>query len=268
MRKLLFLLIAISFSFSVKAQLDAKEKNAAMAALRVNQKSLGLENGDFDNMKVFNSYVDQQSGIRYVYANQTYKNIPVYNQIQVLSFKGDKLLSKAGGRIKLLEQLTKGKSAIPKLSASLAVLGALGDRKITGAKTPVVISSRENNRKIEFHKLGVTRENITATLMWVPDKNGQIIHLAWQVFVAPNTSPDAWLVSVDAENSAIVDVHNFTNYDHWEKPADSKAMEPKATSQTTLINNNNLSTILKASKNTIGNEQLKSSTVEIGRAHV
>ena len=147
MRKLLFLLIAISFSFSVKAQLDAKEKNAAMAAVRVNQKSLGLDNGDLYNMEVVNSYVDQQSGIRYVYLIQTYKNIPVYNQIQVLSFKGDKLLSKAGGRIPLMEEKMKGKSALPKLSASSAVLAALTDRKITGAKTPVAKKSTDKTAK-------------------------------------------------------------------------------------------------------------------------
>lgn len=262
MRKLLFLLIAISFSFSVKAQLDAKEKNAAMAAVRVNQKSLGLDNGDLYNMEVVNSYVDQQSGIRYVYLIQTYKNIPVYNQIQVLSFKGDKLLSKAGGRIPLMEEKMKGKSALPKLSASSAVLAALTDRKITGAKTPVAKKSTDNNRKIEFDNLGISWQNITTKLMWVPEKNGQIIHLAWQVFVAPNTSPDAWLVSVDAENSSIVDVHNFTNYDHWEKPADDKLMEPKAAAKTSLSNKNNLSAILKVPKNITINQQLKLSSVD------
>ena len=262
MKKLLLLSIAISFSFSIKAQLDAKEKNAAMAAVRVNQKSLGLENDDLNNMEVINSYVDQQSGIRYVYLIQTYKDIPVYNQLQVLSFKGDKLLSKAGGRIPQMEEKTKGKSSLTKLSASSAVIAALMDRKITGAKNPVAKMSTNNNRKIEFDNLGVSRQNVTASLLWVPEKNSQIIHLAWQVFVVPNTSPDAWLVSVDAENSAIVDVHNFTNYDHWEKPADNKVMNPKAAAQTSLSNKNNLSTILKASKNTIGNEQLKSSTVD------
>ena len=170
MRKLLLLLIAISFTFSIKAQLDAKEKNAAMAAVRVNQKSLGLENGDLNNMKVINSYVDQQSGIRYVYLIQTYKDIPVYNQLQVLSFKGDKLLSKAGGRIPQMEEKTKGKSILTKLSASSAVIAALMDRKITGAKNPVAKMSTDNNRKIEFDNLGVSRQNVTASLLWVPEK--------------------------------------------------------------------------------------------------
>ena len=262
MKKFLFLLIAISFSFSIRAQLDTKEKNAAMAVVTVNQKSLGLENGDLNNMEVINSYVDQQSGIRYVYLIQTYKDIPVYNQLQVLSFKGNKLLSKAGGRIPQMEEKTKGKSSLPKVSASSAVLAALTDRKITGAKNPVAKMSTDNNRKIEFDNLGISRQNITAKMLWVPDKNGQNIHLAWQVFVAPNTSPDAWLVSVDAENSAIVDVHNFTNYDHWGKATDNKVMEPTALSKTSFNIKNNLSTILKASKNTRGNEQLKSSTVD------
>ena len=262
MSKLFFLLTVICFSFSVQAQIDSKEKNTVMAVVRGNQKSLGLENADLNNIEVFNSYVDQQSGIRYVYLIQTYKDIPVYNQIQVLSFKGDKLLSKAGGRIPLMGEKMKGKSALPKLSASSAVLAALTDRKITGAKNPVARMSTDNKRKIEFDNLGVSRHNVTASLLWVPEKNSQIIHLAWQVFVVPNTSPDAWLVSVDAENSAIVDVHNFTNYDHWEKPADNKVMDPKAAAQTSLSNKNNLSTILKPSKNTIGNEQLKSSTID------
>ena len=262
MRKLLLFSILVLHYSLAQGQITEPEKNAAMAAVRVNQKSLGLENGDLNNMQVINSYVDQQSGIRYVYLIQTYKDIPVYNQLQVLSFKGDKLLSKAGGRITQMEEKTKGKSSLTKLSASSAVIAALMDRKITGAKNPVAKMSTDNNRKIEFDNLGVSRHNVTASLLWVPEKNSQIIHLAWQVFVVPNTSPDAWLVSVDAENSAIVDVHNFTNYDHWEKPADNKVMDPKAAAQTSLSNKNNFSTILKASKNTIGNEQLKSSIVD------
>ena len=75
------------------AQLNDADKNAALQLVSANQSSLNLSADDLNNFVVLNSYTDNATGIRYVYLQQTYKDIPVYNQIQVITFRNNQMLS-------------------------------------------------------------------------------------------------------------------------------------------------------------------------------
>ena len=73
------------------------------------------------------------------------------------------------------------------------------------------------SKKLEFGNLGSSSENVTAELMWVPVINGreQSLKLTWQVFLAPKTSADMWLMRIDAEKNEVVDEQNLTIYCNW-----------------------------------------------------
>ena len=103
MRKTLLLLITVLCSFASMAQTSDADKNAALQLVSANRADIGLSADDLNNLMVSSSYMDKTSGIRYVYLLQTYKDIPVYNQMQVLTLRNNKLLSKAGGRIDAIE---------------------------------------------------------------------------------------------------------------------------------------------------------------------
>ena len=51
------------------------------------------------------TYTDNTSGIQYVYLQQTYKGIPVYNSIKTIAFKDDKLVYSSGTWIDKTERL-------------------------------------------------------------------------------------------------------------------------------------------------------------------
>jgi uncharacterized repeat protein (TIGR01451 family) len=218
MRKIFLFLIPLLFFFLLSnAQTNNVEKNAALQIVGVNKAIIGLTDDDLNNLDVSNSYVDKTIGVRYVYLQQTYKSIPVYNQIQVLAFKNNQLMSNAGGRIAEFDKKVNVISGMPSVTASNAVMAALADKKIITAQIASAVSTKDNGRKVEFGKLGVSRENITAQLMWFPDDNGSV-RLGWQVYFIPVTTSDYWLSKVDASNGTILGADNLTAYCSWDDP--------------------------------------------------
>ena len=218
MRKFLLIIIPLLFIVCItNAQFNADE-NAALQLVSVNRSVIGLTADDLKNLKVSGSYLDKTIAVRYVYLQQTFKEIPVYNQIQVLAFKNNILMSNAGGRITDMDKKINVLSGIPAVSAESAVMTALSDKKITTGERAVAINIKEKGHKIEFGKMGVSRENITAQLMWVPSDDGNTIHLAWQIYFIPTINSDYWLVKIDAKNNYVLGSDNLTVYCNWSDP--------------------------------------------------
>ncbi len=244
MRKLLLACVASLFICLANAQVTDADRNAAMDLVKKHQKTLNLVSNDLENMIVSNSYVDKSTGIRYVYLLQTYKGIIVSKQMQVLSFRNDQLLSQAGRRLDRMDQRVDNISAIPSLPAQSAVMSAIADRKLTAKSAASVLKSTADGQKIEFNDMGVSREHITAQLLWIPDELGKTVSLAWQVYIIQNTSSDYWLVSVHAASGKTLRVENLTNYDSWpthdhenNATAERNAGQAHSTINTTIGNN-------------------------------
>ncbi len=201
---------------SIKAQ--TSDQIIAKALIEKNKSAIGLSEEDVNNIIITDSYKDNLSGVRFVYIQQSYFELPLYNQIQVLAFKDNQLVSKTGNRIPSIEKLTKGNKGTPTINAETAVLTALQDRKIIYSKNPLVIGSEKNGHLIVFDNMEVSRENITAELMWVPLEDGKKIVLAWQVYIIPNNSSDYWMVRVNAWDNQVIGVNNFTVSCNWDDP--------------------------------------------------
>ncbi len=219
MRKFLLIFLPMLFCvFAINAQNFNVEETAAISVVSANQAKLGLTANDMNNVKVSSSYVDNTSGVRYVYLVQTFRGIPVYNQMLVLSFRGDQLLSKAGAFNKGIEKQANVNTGMPAVSAESAVQAALSNRGLRAWQTAIAISRNDEGRKVEFGNMGVSRENITAQLMWTPIENSKEVRLSWHVYIIPTTTPDYWMVRVDAVNSSILGMDNYTDYDNWGTP--------------------------------------------------
>jgi extracellular elastinolytic metalloproteinase len=220
MKKFLLLSVILACFFVSKAQVSENDRNIALQLVNSHKTVIGLSDADGNNFKVSDSYFSKTSGLRHVYLQQTFLDIPVYNQIQVLAFKNDSLVSNMGGRIAGIEKQINVSSGIPSVSAEMAVRAAIADRKLEVSGFAIMISQKENGRKIEFNNMGVSRENITAELMWSPDPITKTVQLAWQVYIIPKTTSDYWLVRVDATNKNILGVDNLTVYDRWDNGSD------------------------------------------------
>ncbi|MFN8250648.1 MAG: M36 family metallopeptidase [Ferruginibacter sp.] len=219
MKKFLFFIMAFLFVQSINAQSFDAEKSAALQLVNANQSALGLSSDDVNNLMVSVSYTDKNSGIRYAYLQQTFKGIPVYNQMQVVTFRNNSVLSNAGGRIKNIGQKVTNPGGTPSLAAESAVMAAISDRKLSTTQFATVISKKQNGREVEFGNLGVSRENITAHLVWVPSvTNPNEVALAWQVYIVSASSSDYWLVRIDANSGRTLGVDNLTVYCNWDDP--------------------------------------------------
>lgn len=216
MKKLVLSLAAFLILLSANAQLTETDISAAKQVVNKNSAAIGLSANDLNNIIVSSTYVSEE-GIRMVYLYQAYKNIPVYNQMHVLAFKNDKVVSVAGGRIPLIEQKVNVPSGVPAVNSKAAVLAAFTESKIDLQQVKGSLDNPVMNAwgKPDFGKLGVSSLNITAELMWVPMEDGKQLKLAWQVFVAPTTTSDMWMIQVDAQDLSIIGKHNLTVYDNW-----------------------------------------------------
>lgn len=216
-----FLLLGFLLNSSF-AQTD--DNSIALQLVKKNMTSIGLSEDDIKNSIVSNTYFNQTAGTRMVYLQQSYLDLPVYNQILVLAFKNDVLVSKAGGRISSIEKMTG--NGIPSVSAETALLTALADRKIKYSKTPLVLTTEKSGHYFVFDNMGISNKNITAELMWVPLEDGKKTVLAWQIYVIPNTSSDYWMVRVNAMDNKIVGVSNLTVYCNWDDPKNNMLEKP------------------------------------------
>lgn len=121
MKKNLLLMIALLCAFIANAQTD-DNNSLALQLVKKQQAAIGLSDEELNNVIVSNSYFNQTSGTQLVYLQQSYKGIPVYNQLHVLAFKNGQLVSKSGGRIKGIEKKTGNNNGIPMINAETAVI--------------------------------------------------------------------------------------------------------------------------------------------------
>ncbi|MER3498821.1 MAG: hypothetical protein C4308_09415 [Chitinophagaceae bacterium] len=211
--KKICLLLVISFLTSVclQAQVSESEKNIALQLVEKNRESIGLSADEMNHIAVSSTYLNGSTGVRLVYLQQTYKNIPVFNRMLVLAFKDETLVSSSGTRIKNIEQYVNIPAAVPSTTAIEAVKAAMQHVKVQVPESLSQIAVW--NGKAQFGKAGVAYENITAELVWLPV--GKKVFLTWEVFLSPNGTADMWLIRVDAQNNVVLDKNNLTVYDAW-----------------------------------------------------
>ena len=227
MRKVLLFIGLLICAFTSFAQVDNKTKNAALQLVRQNAAAIKLPSQDINDVIVSSSYQITGTDVIMVYLQQSYKGIPVYNQLKTLAFRGGKVVSDAGELQPAMEKLTGNASNLPGISPANALQSAFREAKVEATELAVPISVLEDGRKFEFGKLGVSQLNITAELIWMPNDKG-VYRLAWQVFLAPEKTSDYWLMRIDAQTGAFLNKDNLTiscNWDHENHSIDEHIKE-------------------------------------------
>jgi extracellular elastinolytic metalloproteinase len=221
MKKSLLFFIALSLAFLTKAQ----NNDDAFARQLVTKSSaaIGLSADQLNNYKVSSTYHNNIAGTQMVYLLQTYKGLPIYNQMLVLAFKEGKLVSSQGKFLTEVEKKTGGQGSSPSLSAAGAVRAAFTEAKVPVPSGIVAANAADYTKKINFGVLKGVNENVTAELMWVPVQSGlqTTLKLAWQVQVVPADKVDYWQIQVNAANGTVIDKFNLNVADSWDKPTTS-----------------------------------------------
>lgn len=231
--KKIYLLFALLASVLAGTAQDLS-KTAALQLVSKNSQAIGLSPADLLNSVVSDAYHNKTSGTDLVYLQQTFKGLPILNQIQTLAFKNGQLVSKAGVRLGYMERRTLKQPATASIGADASVRAAMSAKNLPAAAIKSVGST---GAKQIFAKAG-TNVDITAQLMWVPVDEA-IVKLAWQVYLVPSNSSDYWLVNIDAHTGAFISDLNLTvycNFDHTDNhPHEADCFTNKATAANEVV---------------------------------
>ncbi|MEO9209934.1 MAG: M36 family metallopeptidase [Ginsengibacter sp.] len=213
-----FISFILLLQSSYAQEIPAKQ---AFDILTKNANSLTLSPQDIQNVIITSAYTDKTSGMQLFYLQQTYLGLPVYNSIQIIALKDEKVVSNTGGRVRELEGQVNVNKMTPGITAKDAVL--LAAKSVNVLVNSIeesnfsVLRSTNSNQKVEFNASNISRENITADLIWVPQLDGTV-KLAWQVKILPTSNNDYWFVRVSAQDGTILGKDNLTVSCNWNGP--------------------------------------------------
>jgi extracellular elastinolytic metalloproteinase len=210
MRHLFFLLAAMVITASAFAQPNDADISAAKALIRSQATAIGLSEKEQAETRISSSY-KTIDGIQMVYAQQSFKGIPVYNQLQVLAFRDGKLVSNMGARRADLESVLTTARTQPLVTAIDAVRNALRIFKAEPKELLIPVDISSDAQVFRFGTVGVNTEPVKAELLWFPMENKKNdIRLVWQVFITPYTSDQYWLIRIDAQTGEEISRQSLT----------------------------------------------------------
>ena len=210
MRHLFFLLAGMVITVTAFAQPNDVDINAAKALIRSQAAAIGLSEKEQAETRISSAY-KTMDGIQMVYAQQSFKDIPVYNQLQVLAFRDGKLVSNMGGRRTDLESVLSTARAQPLVTAIDAVKNALRIFKAEPKELVIPVDISGDAQVFRFGTVGVNAEPMKAELLWFPMENKKNdIRLVWQVFITPYTSDQYWLIRIDAQTGEEISRQSLT----------------------------------------------------------
>ena len=195
----------------------AQESEQQIATRLVQQKAseIGLNNDDLSNSRVNETYTVPGADLRMVYLQQTYQGIPVYNRMNVLAFKNGALASAAGERLAAPDVLSKNATPVANVSAAAAVQASVRALNVQSSANIATAEQRGTDGKYRYGHLDFSLENISAELIWLPVDETNELRLAWQVFLAPRSQEDYWLVRIDAKNGSFINKQSLTLKCNW-----------------------------------------------------
>ena len=196
------------------AQSNGFSKTQALDLVAANASAIGFTKDDLKNIIISDAYFDKIANANLVYVQQSFKGVPVYNAVKSMAFRNGKVLSVAGPFVTKLGHKANLPSGQPDISASVAVNAAAAH--VGKTITTTIAPTSSSILKYEFPSYGVSKEDITAKLLWVEAEDGKV-YLCWQIKFLPVKTSDYWYINVDSKSGNVINKDNLTVYDKWDK---------------------------------------------------
>lgn len=176
-------------------------RDIALDYARANNQLLGLEEVDLDDYEVTDEVRSRVSGSTHVYLRQKHLGLPVYQgQLQVNLNKKGRIYSVNNA---FMPDVARAANNVrPTVSTEEAVNAIAGDLGVTLSAAPSTAKSQANAVVTEVNGAELSSELITARLMWLPIRRGQL-RLVWNVQVQMLDDGHFYDITVDAHNSKI-----------------------------------------------------------------
>lgn len=211
--KQFFCTTIIVHTFLCVANAQELSKSQALALINSHSTELQISTAGDNNLYITNAYYDPKVDLTYIYAQQTYKGLKLFNVIKSTVFKHNTLQSNMGDFVADINSKTN--NATPAINAITAVQKALTH---LGLQTTKNLNEVENsfgtNKKIIFSTGGIAKRNIEAELVWRSVDDEKTFQLAWSISIDVAGSSDYWNLRVNAASGEIIDKGNYTVYEN------------------------------------------------------
>ncbi|MEO7310812.1 MAG: M36 family metallopeptidase [Chitinophagaceae bacterium] len=192
---------------SVKAQ--EMDFAAAKTLILKNAGRIGITSADVNEAVVTDAYTDPSSKISFVYLQQAYKQIKVYNTIITCAFRDGSFLYSSGNFVQALA--TKAGSITPAIPYMDAIkVTALHLGLSTTAPLVTVSDLFATEKKYSVAATAIANRNIDVTLVFTPSGDKQQMTLTWNVNIDVKGSADWYNVRINALNGDFVQEDNWT----------------------------------------------------------
>ncbi|AEV98072.1 hypothetical protein A4D02_14455 [Niastella koreensis] len=211
MRKILqpLALLPILLFISSLAIAQDKDLETYRPLLIKNAALLGITPTDASEAVILQAYTDRKSHLTYIYLQQTWQQIKVYNTIISAAFIDSNLQYASGSFVKNLA----ARAAAPASPRSYidAIHGAMRHLHLNEkALLTSAIDQFTTEKKYMVTADAIARRPIETTLYWTPSTDKQQLTLTWNVNIHLKDSADWWNIRIDAQTGEFVEKDNWT----------------------------------------------------------
>jgi extracellular elastinolytic metalloproteinase len=212
MRKILLQPLALlSFLLLVSSLAFAQDKGLEefRPLLIKNAARLGLTPADVTNAIITHAYTDKASHVTFIYLQQAYQQIKVYNSIITAAFVDGNLQYASGSFIK--DIASKAGTSFSSRSYMDAIRGAMRHLRINEkASLTAAKDLFTAEKKYTVAADAIARRPIETTLYWTPSDDKQQVTLTWNVNIHLKDSADWWNVRINAQTGEFMQKDNWT----------------------------------------------------------
>jgi hypothetical protein len=241
-----FLLLLSCFASAQDISLEAYRPLLVKNAAR-----LGITPTDAAEAVITHAYTDKATHVTYVYLQQSYKQIKVYNTIITAAFIDGNLQYTSGTFIKNIA----ARAGTPSYSRTHldAIRGAV--RHLHLNESAPLAAAKDlftTEKKYTVNADAIARRPIETTLYWTPSDDKQQVTLTWNVNIHLKDSADWWNVRINAQTG------EFVQKDNWTVNEKIAGSYPETTSDVTTANNNPAAAVIHTTNSDIISPAIKS----------
>ncbi len=161
---------------------------------------------DISEYEISDQYTDKGTGLTYIYIQQKYRNINVFNGISVFLIKENKLLYFKPSILDHIEK--KIKTDKPSITPEAAIGYALFHLGHTGIAPVKMLNSDKGSNIFNFESPDIAASPIKVQLVYRAMDDG--IYLTWDVSIEMKNEAHWWNVRIDALNGNYIDKNDYT----------------------------------------------------------
>ena len=196
-------------------QLFAQSNQELIADYISKESKNNIVSRDLNEWIITDDYVDSRLDINYVYVQQMFHSVRVYNAISVFAIRNHKIAYFGPDYIQNIEPQNLNTS--PVIPATSAISLASAWAGVTDAGPMNLISENKEKKQLYFSAPMLSNSPVLAELILTENKDS--IYLAWNVSIDMKEGSHWWNIQVSAINGQIIDHNDYVVECGFDLPA-------------------------------------------------